>query len=438
MKNFLFILLFAMLSMLRPEFIKAQFDDLYAVPIKKKISIEYDYSNRPQHVARTIERTEIIEETVENKGGGRYEDEYYENEYYDEYDLGYTRRIYRFHRPTVFINSSSTWGWYDPFWDPFWGWGRSGVFVSFNTGWGWNSWSRWGNWGCPTWGWNSWNTGWGLNSWAWGGNYGNNIYINNNYYGNNWNNGWNNSWNNGTNKNAVYGSRRTSSTVSGTRGRADSPRIVGNDPSVADTKLTEVGNLTSQRSNTSSGRSKVDAELPPQSSIPSNADITGKTPNSAQSTTSRDKQVLRGEDPRSTSRSSIYSRRGSDIPRNNGTSIDNRESRPYSGRNDINSGSSNNSRNEVKSPERMRTEETSRSNTRLDNSRNTAPSARSSDRSSRGSMPSIDRGSSRSTIPSRSSMRSSGGGSYPSGSMRSSGGSGGSSRSSGGSSRRGG
>lgn len=434
MKSVLLILMSAVISMLQPEFGKAQFDDLYAVPVKKKISIEYDYSNRPQHVARTLERTEIIEETGENKGGRRFDDEYYENEYYDEYDLGYTRRIYRFHRPSVFINNFNTLGWYDPFWDPFWGWGRSGVFISFNTGWGWNRWSRWNNYACPTWGWNSWNPGWGWNSWAWGGTYGNNMYIFNNYYGNNWNYGWNNSWNNGTNKNAVYGSRRTSSTVSSTRGREDSPRIVGNDPSGADTKLTEVGNLTSQRSNNSSGSSRVNAELSPQNNLPSDADITGNTPSSAQNTTSREKQVLRGEDPRSTSRSSIYSRRGSAKPGSGDNSYDNIESRPYSERDAVNSGSRNKSRNEARSPERMRTENTSRSKARF----NTAPSAGSSQRSPRGSMPSIDRGSSRSSIPSGSSMRSSDSRSFPSGSIRSSGQSGGSSRSAGGSSRKGG
>lgn len=242
MKTIFSSTLIAVLISLLPSVVVSQFDDLYFRPGKDVLPAfaERNNSGARSNVAASAGNYDEYDEIV------------YGNEYYDDYDYSYTNRIRRFHSPARVINYYTFDGWYDDFYyDPFFPGNNVNVFIgspfirpwgwnTWNVGWGWNSWG-WNSWG-PGWGWNAWhrpwgwnswntwNVGWGWNSWgwnSWGPGWGWNScpsvwYVNNNFFGNNWN-GWNN-WNNGNQNRVVNSSRRGGSTSSSTRGISASPR----------------------------------------------------------------------------------------------------------------------------------------------------------------------------------------------------------------------
>lgn len=127
------------------------------------------------------------QELVESDTTVYYNDEdvkYVINNYYDDDDMDFSSRIYRFHRPFGFRPYFSTWGWgYDPYWSYGYGW---------DSGWGWDPWYS-GGWGYPYYGWYDYYSpfSFGFGGY-WGGWYGGYYPYYSNYYS-----GYYNGWYNG-------------------------------------------------------------------------------------------------------------------------------------------------------------------------------------------------------------------------------------------------
>jgi hypothetical protein len=176
--------------------------------------------------------------------GNTYVTNNYYGDYYNNDYPSYTARINRFYRPAI------GWGYYncyfDPFWDPWWGWNgwgfQPGFSISF--GWGWPWWyGGWGwNWGWG-WGWNSWAWNWG---WYWGNPYWNGYFHGywNGFYDGLYGNYWNTNWWAGANANPnrfYYGPRRMAAPVQDNNnatvnaGDVNTPRVIKSElPAVND------------------------------------------------------------------------------------------------------------------------------------------------------------------------------------------------------------
>jgi hypothetical protein len=450
----------------------AQFDNLYYVPGKYKETrnVASATANQPQQGRTYYEDESYLysDEFDQNNdfaymGGSHFDDMSFE--YYDSYEMPFTARINRFHRPATFYNYNYGMGWYDPWYSPWMDpWNRGPmVNVFIGSGWGWNRWNRWNSWGMgwnswgmgpgwamgPSWGmgWNSWGMGWnswgmgpgwGYNRWnTWGGGWcpTNNYFVNNNTFVNN-NNNYNSNWVN--NNNVVYGSRRSGSAATSTRGRVDTPRSVDASPRGGAAALTDADNMRGRGDAGTTALTGKDTD--PRSmarGAAQTSDLATGTGRETMSSSARE-GVMQGNDMRNSSRTSDGTR----------SSIYNRSTPTQ--RTDTRSSQSS-STNRSTAPSSRSTTPSTRSSgtTRSGGSsmrsggNNPGSSMRSSGSTPRSSGSSMQSGSSMrssgsssrssgSSIQSGSSMRSSG--SSSGSSMRSSGSSGGSMRSSGSSS----